>query len=68
MSKAERMAAIIRARAHNMPWSTGHKYAVIVNGVVAFQMLARNITEVANACRGALNVRITKCTLLQTRL
>lgn len=38
-----------------------HKYAVVLNGVTAFIMHARTITEVVNACKGALNVRITKC-------
>lgn len=36
-------------------------YAVVLNGVVAFTMHARTITEVANATKGALNVRILKC-------
>jgi hypothetical protein len=38
-----------------------HNYAVIVNGVVAFRMLASNISEVARACIGAQNVRVSKC-------
>jgi hypothetical protein len=62
MSRAARVSHLMRARSYSWPDdSAKHKYAVIVNGVVAFQMLARNITEVANASRGALNVRVFKC-------
>lgn len=49
--------------ASKAPWRNAgrHTYAVIVNGVVCFCMQADTITEVANATKGALNVRISKC-------
>jgi len=62
MSRAARVSHLMRARSYAWPTREAkHNYAVIVNGVVAFKMHARNITEVANASRGALNVRVTKC-------